>query len=148
MTKCCTSFTYIMNESASFKGQVLMTWQSLLACLRRLCLGCGLRVVEPFSPVVTGERTKFHRGPINRGTIFNQECGPETGATPAHQILHHLPKLPSMGPGMMDPSVLEAAAAIPTAQMKSTTHTLASLLCKLRPLLHFRWKHSLQTRNG
>ena len=25
----------------------------------RLCLGCGLRVVEPFSPIVTGERMKL-----------------------------------------------------------------------------------------
>ena len=26
-------------------------------------------------------RRNYHRGPINRGTIFKQECGPETGAT-------------------------------------------------------------------
>ena len=25
----------------------------------RLCLGCGLRVVEPFSPLATGERMKL-----------------------------------------------------------------------------------------
>ena len=34
----------------------------------------------------------YHRGPINRGTNFKQEYGPETGLTTAHQILRHLHK--------------------------------------------------------
>ena len=34
----------------------------------------------------------YHRGPINRGTNFKQEYGPETGLTAAHQILRHLYK--------------------------------------------------------
>ena len=34
----------------------------------------------------------YHRGPINRGTNFKQEYGPETGLTAAHQILRHLHK--------------------------------------------------------
>ena len=33
-----------------------------------------------------------HRGPINRGTNFKPEYGPETGLTAAHQILRHLYK--------------------------------------------------------
>ena len=35
---------------------------------------------------------EYHRGPINRGTNFKQEYGPETGLTAAHQILRHLHK--------------------------------------------------------
>ena len=38
--------------------------------------------------------TDYHRGPINRGTNFKQEYGPETCLTAAHQILRHLYKRP------------------------------------------------------
>ena len=53
--------------------------------LKQVIIGCGGGFRHETAQ-------KYHRGPINRGTNFKQEYGPETGLTAAHQILRHLHK--------------------------------------------------------